>query len=262
MPTWPIDRIEVGNRFRKDLGNIDSLVDSIREVGLIHPIVVDERTGRLIAGERRLNACKRLGMRTVPVRTVKLDDDHALRAQHDENVERQPFTKTEMVAILRAVRDQVKTPAHIHADHPDRQSLPVSSGKTVDKVAPIVGTSPETLRKAEAVVVAAEADPTLAPVVEEMDRTGKVDPAYKKVARTKPKKRLLKRPAPMSTGEAFAGRMQMLRVSVDSLCSVRWSGYRATPAQLRELNASISALVVLRDAFETTEHPAPEAQES
>jgi hypothetical protein len=39
------------------------------------------------------------------------------------------------------------------------------------------------LEKAEAVVEAAAADPALAPIAEEMDRTGKVDPAYRKGVR-------------------------------------------------------------------------------
>src|SRR5665647_3617579 len=33
-----VDRIKVGERFRKDLGSIDALVDSIREVGLLHAL--------------------------------------------------------------------------------------------------------------------------------------------------------------------------------------------------------------------------------
>ena len=130
-------------------------------------------------------ACRRLGWKRIPATIVDVDADH-LKIEMDENTVRQDFTPTEMVAIKRAVADRVKTPPHIHTDHPDRRSLPVTSGKTINKVAAIVGTSPETLRKAEIVVEAAEADPALAPVVAEMDRTGKVDPAYQKVRRQKP----------------------------------------------------------------------------
>jgi ParB family chromosome partitioning protein len=172
--------IKVGQRHRQDLGSLDDLVASIRDVGLLHPLVVDGH-GNLIAGERRLAACIRLGWRDIPATIVRLDEAQVLRAEHDENSVRKNFTPSEMVAVKRAIEDRVRTPKHIHTDHPDRQSLPVSDGKTIDKAAAIVGTSGETLRKAEAVISAAEADPTLAPVVEEMDRTGKVDPAYQKV---------------------------------------------------------------------------------
>src|SRR5262249_55670909 len=60
---------------------------------------------------------------------------------------------------------------------------PTDSGKTRDKAAETVGMSGRTYEKAKAVVEAAEKDPTLKPVVEEMDRTGKVDPAYRKVVK-------------------------------------------------------------------------------
>lgn len=172
--------IKVGQRHRQDLGSLDDLVESIREVGLLHPLVVDGH-GNLIAGERRLAACVRLGMRDIPTTIVHLDEAQVLRAERDENSVRKDFTPSEMVAVKRAIEDRVKTPKHIHANHHDRQSLPISDGKTIDKAAAIVGTSGETLRKAEAVVSAAEADPALTPVVEEMDATGKVDPAYRRV---------------------------------------------------------------------------------
>ena len=34
----PIDSIKIGNRFRKDLGDIASLAENIKEIGLLHPI--------------------------------------------------------------------------------------------------------------------------------------------------------------------------------------------------------------------------------
>jgi hypothetical protein len=58
-----------------------------------------------------------------------------------------------------------------------------SAGRTRDKVAEAVGMSGRTYEKARAVVEAAEADPAAAPLVEEMDRTGKVNPAFQ-AART------------------------------------------------------------------------------
>lgn len=60
-----IDRIEIGFRYRKDLGDLRSLTESISEVGLPHPVVVTPE-GRLIAGQRRLEACRRLGWTDIP----------------------------------------------------------------------------------------------------------------------------------------------------------------------------------------------------
>jgi len=185
-PTLPLSRIKLGQRFRRDLGNIDALTDSIREVGLLHPIVVDA-DGNLIAGQRRLAACHLLGMKDIPVTIVELDDAGRLRAEQDENITPKSFTPSEAVAIAAAIKDRVKTPHG--GDRKTSESRgkvsTLNPGKTRDKAAEFVGMSGRTLEKATAVVEAAAADPELEHVVDEMDRTGKVDPAYRKITATR-----------------------------------------------------------------------------
>src|SRR5439155_23596949 len=56
-----IEQIQIGYRYRKDLGDLRTLANSIAEVGLLHPVVVTPE-GRLIAGQRRLEACRLLGL--------------------------------------------------------------------------------------------------------------------------------------------------------------------------------------------------------
>jgi ParB family chromosome partitioning protein len=52
--------IVIGRRHRKDMGDINGLARSMREVGLLHlPVVTSD--GILIAGERRLAAARALG---------------------------------------------------------------------------------------------------------------------------------------------------------------------------------------------------------
>lgn len=65
-----ISKISIGKRHRRDLGDIDALAASIRDIGLLNPITVDER-GRLLAGARRLAACKLLGLQQVEVRIMR-----------------------------------------------------------------------------------------------------------------------------------------------------------------------------------------------
>ena len=62
----PIDSIVVGERLRKDMGDLEGLARSIAEIGLLHPIIITP-DGQLVVGERRLRACKLLGWRTIPV---------------------------------------------------------------------------------------------------------------------------------------------------------------------------------------------------
>jgi ParB family transcriptional regulator, chromosome partitioning protein len=64
---WSIDTIQIGTRRREELGDLEGLAESIRQHELFHPIVVD-RTGLLIAGERRLRACQLLGWTEIDVR--------------------------------------------------------------------------------------------------------------------------------------------------------------------------------------------------
>lgn len=75
-------------RQRREINNIDELADSIRRLGLIQPIVVT-RSLDLIAGERRLAACTRLGHTHISVQYVDELDDSYLRAiELEENIKR------------------------------------------------------------------------------------------------------------------------------------------------------------------------------
>ncbi len=69
---------------------IDELKSSIKEKGIIQPIVVRRGpTGfELIAGERRYRAAKELGMSTIPSVVKSIDDQDALELSLIENVQR------------------------------------------------------------------------------------------------------------------------------------------------------------------------------
>lgn len=93
-----INLITVGDRYRKDLGDIDALANSINVLGLLQPIGIDSNYA-LIFGERRLRACQQLGLDTIGARIIHVDN---LAAEHDENEIRKAFTVSERVAIGRA----------------------------------------------------------------------------------------------------------------------------------------------------------------
>lgn len=104
--TMPVDDIEVVERFRRDLGDIDALATSIRYSGLLHPVVVT-REGRLVAGQRRLEAVKRIGWTEVPVRVAWSVDSarDALIAERDENTCRKAMTASELYALGKALEE-------------------------------------------------------------------------------------------------------------------------------------------------------------
>ncbi len=53
MSALPVDKIQIGTRHRREMGDIASLAGSRGELGLLQPVVV-RPDGHLIAGERRL----------------------------------------------------------------------------------------------------------------------------------------------------------------------------------------------------------------
>ena len=108
-PHWPLSRIQIGeHRHRRDFGDINGLARNIAEVGLLHPLVV-KPDGMLIAGERRLRAVQLLGWETVPVHVAAIAD--IVRGELAENTQRDPFTPSEMVAIMRTLQPAIQEAA-------------------------------------------------------------------------------------------------------------------------------------------------------
>lgn len=194
-----VDEIKVGDRHRKDLGDIESLRQSIDQLGLLHPIVVDQERN-LIAGRRRLEACKQLGHNKIRCSVAFNLNDAVmhLSAERDENTCRKDFTPSEAVAIGKALEKLEKPKAEERmvsgkgeggsggrGNKKPSGNFPEGNvkGKEVrDIIGEAVGMSGRTYQKAKAVIERAEADPEgFAEVVEEMDRSGKVSPAYAKV---------------------------------------------------------------------------------
>lgn len=96
-----IDRIVVSDRIRKDFGDIQELADDIKDNGLINPPVVN-KDYVLLAGERRLRACKLLGWPQVEVRMMDTRDaEHELNIEISENDVRKGFTKSERVDYIK-----------------------------------------------------------------------------------------------------------------------------------------------------------------
>lgn len=99
----PVDAIEPNAqqpRTEFDRAALDELVVSIREVGVLQPIVVrpvQDADGRfeLVMGERRLRAAKEVGLTTIPAIVKETADDSMLRDALLENLHRSELNPLE-----------------------------------------------------------------------------------------------------------------------------------------------------------------------
>lgn len=102
----PITDIRIGQRARTDLGDLTELVTSIKGVGLLQPIVITADR-ELVAGGRRLAACRQIGMERVPVHVAEdiTDAVTLLVAERDENTCRKAMTISEKLTIGQRIEE-------------------------------------------------------------------------------------------------------------------------------------------------------------
>jgi len=101
----PVGKIKRAHRHREDLGDLESLAQNVREVGWLQPIGLNQYY-ELVFGERRLYVCEHiLKWPTIPAHI--LDFDSILLGEYAENEFRKEFTKSERVAIARAVEEEL-----------------------------------------------------------------------------------------------------------------------------------------------------------
>ncbi|MGZ6543721.1 MAG: ParB/RepB/Spo0J family partition protein [Actinomycetota bacterium] len=96
-------------RTRFDDEAIGSLAASIREVGILQPIVVRKSGAgyELIAGERRLRAAKLAGLATIPVVVRDTDDADTLREALIENIHREDLGPIELAEAFRQLLEEL-----------------------------------------------------------------------------------------------------------------------------------------------------------
>jgi ParB family transcriptional regulator, chromosome partitioning protein len=89
---------------------LDELAASLRERGIIQPIVVRPLRGggghEIIAGERRWRAAQRAGLHEVPVVVIEASDAEALQLAIIENVQRADLNPLEEAEGYRALIDE------------------------------------------------------------------------------------------------------------------------------------------------------------
>jgi len=112
LQSLAIGRIKPGKyqpRTRMDETALNELADSIREQGLMQPILVrpvDGGSFEIIAGERRWRAAQRAGLTEVPALVKQVPDKSALALSLIENIQREDLNPLEEAIGLQRLIDE------------------------------------------------------------------------------------------------------------------------------------------------------------
>ncbi len=111
IPIEQIVRPQSQPRRYFDQDKLQSLADSIREVGLLEPIVVrkiGENKYELIAGERRLEAAKIAGLTEISINAIDCDERKAQKLRLIENLQREDLNAyEETISILELITQEL-----------------------------------------------------------------------------------------------------------------------------------------------------------
>jgi len=103
-----IEKIEPSARQpRNQLGDLKDLTASIKEKGVLEPLLVRPVEGRyeIIAGERRFRASKKANLKEIPCIEMDVEDSEAMEISLIENVQRKDLDVFEEADGLRALAD-------------------------------------------------------------------------------------------------------------------------------------------------------------
>jgi ParB family chromosome partitioning protein len=95
---------------RKEFGDLSEMVASVKEKGILEPILVRHHEGsyQIIAGERRFQAAKMAGLQRIPCIEVDVDTRGMLEISLIENLQRRDLTPFEEAAAIQRLCDQFR----------------------------------------------------------------------------------------------------------------------------------------------------------
>ena len=107
-----IEKIIVKSNPRKDFGDMDELTASVKEKGVIEPVIVkslDNGKFELIAGERRLRAAKSAGLKKIPCQVYSEGSESDIEEiKLIENIHRKDFNPVEEAEAFKTYLDSAK----------------------------------------------------------------------------------------------------------------------------------------------------------
>ena len=105
----PIDHIDPNpDQPRQAMGDLAELIASVKEKGIIEPLIVRQRGDRyqIVAGERRYQASVRAGLQDLPVVVRDVDDTEVIELALIENLQRKDLTPFEEAEALQGLAEK------------------------------------------------------------------------------------------------------------------------------------------------------------
>jgi ParB family chromosome partitioning protein len=108
VPTSALEPNPFQPRASMDPARLAELTASVRETGIVQPILVRRRGERfqIIAGERRFRAAQAAGLATVPVTVREVADEHMLEIALVENIQREELNAIEEAQAFQRLQDE------------------------------------------------------------------------------------------------------------------------------------------------------------
>ena len=160
-----IDRIQPNRQQpRTDFSGIEGLVSSIKENGIIQPVVVRQEADgfRLIAGERRWRAAQIAGVHRIPAILRKVSDDRVLELALIENIQRKELNPIEEARAYEVLLTKMKLSQADIARRVGRDRSSVSNSlrilKLPEKIQALLREGTLTLGHAKAIMAIPDAE--------------------------------------------------------------------------------------------------------
>ena len=132
----------------RDDEEMEALVESIRQYGVLNPIIVRERRQygdnyEIVSGHRRYEACKRLGKFDIPVIVRDLTDEEAILTMVDSNLHRERLLPSEKAFAYKMKLDALKR----QGKRTDLTSAQVAPKLSTEIIAEQENTSKDTIKR-------------------------------------------------------------------------------------------------------------------
>ncbi len=132
----------------RDDEEMEALVESIRQYGVLNPIIVRERRHfgdnyEIVSGHRRYEACKRLGKFDIPVIVRDLTDEEAILTMVDSNLHRERLLPSEKAFAYKMKLDALKR----QGKRTDLTSAQVAPKLSTEIIAEQENTSKDTIKR-------------------------------------------------------------------------------------------------------------------